>query len=157
MTPRKRTILWLDDEPYLMSSYADIIRQDPRFDLICERSVDDALVRISQQDFKPDLLLWDMILPPGQLGLDKTDNGLRTGEVFLGEFRRRFPDVPTILFTNVSKADVHQRYNSPECRSRAWRKRDLLPDELVVVINDMLQSAEPESEASQVHTQQEPR
>jgi DNA-binding NarL/FixJ family response regulator len=144
--PTKRTILWLDDEPHFLAEYANVISSDPRFQLVRESSVDAAMAQIERTDFAPDLLLWDMILPPGQFDLVRTHRGLRTGEVFLEEFRKRFPDVPAILFTNVSKEEVLQRHGSPRGRSRALRKRDLLPEELLAEIEDILQAAEGEKQ-----------
>jgi len=138
MVERKCMILWLDDEPHYTATFADVISADGRFQLIRERDVDVALDLIARTDFKPDLLIWDVILPPGRLGLEQTRNGLDTGEFFYIEFRRRFPKVPAILFTNVSRADVHRRFNSENGKSSAWRKRDLLPEELLGKIKQAL-------------------
>lgn len=142
MRSRKPTILWLDDDRSFLREYAEEIDRDAHFNLVQEWNVDGALARIDEPDFEPALLIWDMMLPPGQLGHERTGHGVRTGEVFLERFRSRFPEVPTLMFSNVRSDDIFRRYNSPDDHNRARRKEDLLPGEMVLEIKSILQLAD---------------
>ncbi len=123
-------VLWVDDELYYLESFFDEFREDERVTVHDISDINEAL-DLLEKDYRPDLLIWDMIMPPGRLGLSETEKGMRTGAVFFSRFREKHKDVPAILFTNVSVVGIHQRYDDPQSLSWAFEKRELLPDELL--------------------------
>lgn len=135
----ERQILWIDDEPYFIEEFIAELRRTGGVHVNVVSDVGAAMDFIEQQT--PRMLIWDMIIPPGILGAEKTSKGLRTGAVFYEMFRRKdaCKDVPALLFTNVSRPDVLQLYDSPRNGSWVIQKRELLPGEFCErVLQDML-------------------
>jgi DNA-binding response OmpR family regulator len=127
----RKKILWVDDEPRYIGAFIEAFEEDPRFDLRFARSVDEALALLREdRDFLPDLLICDSVMP---------EEGRRTGNVFFEMFRQRHPDVPAILFTNVTNAEYLTRVDCPEDNSWAVRKSALHPEELVSRIAAILE------------------
>lgn len=150
MKPSPPTVIWwLDDEQHYVKDYIEFFDIEGGFAI--ERFADpDRFLEHLRRDPAPpppDLVIWDVIMPPGSLGLERTRRGLRTGEEVIAEVQRLLPGVPTLMFTNKSGPDLHRRYNAPEGRSWARQKRDLLPDDLVALVRRIIDPA-PSAEGS---------
>ncbi len=143
----KYKILWLDDEFFFLSMFVEAIREDPEMSLELVSNVDDALSFLEKPNTeKPDLLIWDMILPTGSLSEVETEKGLRTGQVYFERFREIYPEVPAVLFTNVMVKNRIEQFNNPSQLTWVWRKRDLLPDEFLMIIKNIIQRKQPSFE-----------
>lgn len=134
-------IVWLDDEPHSTAAYADELEESfqKRYTLRRVRSALDALAYIADRSSPPALLIWDMIVPPGDsLSLPETQNGLRTGEVLFTRFRQKWPNLAAILFTNIATPAVRQRFHAPDQHLFAAVKREFLPEDFVVLVERAL-------------------
>ncbi|MCB9684194.1 MAG: response regulator [Alphaproteobacteria bacterium] len=95
----KPVILLVDDEEDLVSVLTDAIHLSmPGYEAVGSTSVEDAEKALAN-------------VSAGQLSLVCVDHRLggRTGLEFLEEVRRRFPDVPSILFTGQASLSVEER------------------------------------------------
>lgn len=133
MSADRWTVFWVDDEPHWIQTFIDVIGEDDRFVVELRSSFEDAMALVQAGHPVPDLLIWDMIMPRGRgFSAEQTARarkGLRTGVVFFEEFRKRHPDVPMVLLTNVTSSEVLDRYSCPEERSWAWQKDDFIDGE----------------------------
>ena len=133
----KFKILWVDDEEHYLSSYVDAISESGVFELRFIRSSSEVMELFAERRFKPDLFIWDMIMPPKGMDLAETQRGLRTGVVLFLRFREEYPAVPAILFTNVTRPEL-RRYDEPESFSWMFLKRELDPYELIAKLECIL-------------------
>lgn len=95
----KPVILLVDDEEDLVSVLTDAIHLSlPGYEAVGSTSVEDAERALAQ-------------VGADQLSLVCVDHRLggRTGLEFLEEVRRRFPNVPSILFTGQASVTVEER------------------------------------------------
>ena len=141
----KIRILWVDDEKHFMSSYLDALFDSSEFTVEFVDEAEHAVSLIESGDFVPDVFVWDLIMPPGSLSLAETDRGLRTGSIVFRIFRRTYPSIPAILFTNVTDVGILDRYSDPDGLSWAWSKRDFYPSEFIDRIRSILVEDDHES------------
>jgi CheY-like chemotaxis protein len=128
-------ILFVDDENRRAQLYLDELRQSG-FDTELLTETDGALAYLRQnQDI--DVLILDIMMPPGIYFAGKTDQGLNTGVVLYDEIRGIRPNLPVIILTNVSDKHVAQKFRE-ESNCRYYRKIDLLPFELADEIREIL-------------------
>lgn len=95
----KPVILLVDDEEDLVSVLTDAIHLSmPEYEAVGSTSVEDAELALAN-------------VTAEQLSLVCVDHRLggRTGLEFLEEVRRRFPNVPSILFTGQASLSVEER------------------------------------------------
>jgi CheY-like chemotaxis protein len=101
-------ILFIDDEPRFVDSCALYLRDIGQFDIDLVANVDEAMNRLDT-DNNIQLAILDIMMPPGNKFKDiDTKKGLRTGEFLYKEIRKNHPNLPIIVFTNVSNPDVKE-------------------------------------------------
>ena len=144
-------ILFIDDDRRFMTPFCEAI--DDRlgragYKVTFFSDVDSALDFAQKYASNVALVIWDMMMPPGEaFSAADTNKGLRTGRALHAMLRSFLPVVPMILFTNVPYDDVHREYRSEPLDS-AWRKEDLLPDELADKVAEILSPASAQSGTS---------
>jgi CheY-like chemotaxis protein len=122
-------ILFVDDEARDMSSYVDDLNLSG-FEVSFQTSIDPALRVFQDNSDQIELLILDIMLPHGEaFDSVETEQGMRTGIRFYEEVRRIAPDLPVIVFTNVSDPLVADRLKKEE-GCRFLRKEDIFPYEL---------------------------
>lgn len=97
---RKKRILFIDDEPFEMSSIRDALEHSKRYEIFLAKNGDEALKFIrSGEEF--DLFILDVIMPSESDKSDPENNrttGLRIGK----EIRKKFPRTPIICLSVVT-------------------------------------------------------
>jgi CheY-like chemotaxis protein len=131
-------ILVIDDEAREMDSYVQELRLCG-FEVSFFREVDAALEFFGEHMRDIDLLILDIMMPPGNAFKDEnTLRGLRTGLFFFERVRSSVPEVPTIILTNVSDPHIAARFeHAANCLY--LRKEDYLPFELAEEVRYVLQ------------------
>lgn len=132
-------ILFVDDESVHVDSYIQELRLTG-YQVEHVSNVDDALGFLEKCIDKINLLILDIIVPPG-LAFKSIDTalGLRTGIAFFERTRHIRPDLPVIILTNVSAPEVKERFAS-EDNCLFLRKEDYYPFELCDEVKDLLSS-----------------
>ena len=122
-------ILFIDDERHYISSYIEELelsgykvefRKDPGV----------GLELMKEHLLEIDLLIMDVMMPPGTLWHNvDTNGGFRTGIIYYEIIRQIAPKLPILIFSNVSDLLVQRNLEDPYC----WfiRKEDCDPFELV--------------------------
>jgi CheY-like chemotaxis protein len=133
-------ILLVDDEKRYMDSYAEELELQA-FAVTVKRDVDDAWRFLEQHLVDIELLILDIMMPPGEFLMDAdTNKGLRTGVRFFERARQLSSALPIIVLTNVSDAAVVEQFRGePNCSF--CRKEDYLPFELADEIKTTLAPA----------------
>lgn len=128
-------VLMVDDERRQMDSYyLDLERRGIQVQF--ETDVDVVLETIKAGP-KPDLVILDVMMPPGRLA--DTELGLRTGVRLFENMRVQEPQLPVMVFTNVTDPKVEDRFDR---ESMCWfmRKADFLPAEFTAQVKQVLGS-----------------
>lgn len=133
-------ILFVDDERRYVDDYVEELRLSG-FTVEYRKTVDAAHKFLLENLAQIDLLVLDIMMPPGELLQEaQTNHGLRTGERFYELARQLAPGLPVIILTNVIDEQVKERFEQePSC----WfiGKEDCFPFELVeevirILVND---------------------
>lgn len=99
-----REVLFIDDDTRLISSFADAVRS-AGFSTRHFRAPDPALEYLRRDDAKADLIVWDMMLSPGEAFREvDTESGLSTGKHLFWKMRELRPACHYLLFT--ARGDV---------------------------------------------------
>ena len=132
----KARILIVDDETRWAESFLDELKlADYEYEYKTE--TDEAMVYFHENSDKIDVLILDIMMPPGTTLKASTDQGLDTGIKLYDQIRAKAPDLPVIVFTNVTGREVAQKFlNEADCW--LYPKSDLLPFELVEEIEAIL-------------------
>ncbi|MFQ5603009.1 MAG: response regulator [bacterium] len=130
-------ILFLDDEKREMDSYAKELELCG-YKVVFQKNVDEAWHFFENNVDGIDLLILDIMMPPGSI-FKKVDTreGLRTGVHFFERIRKAAPDLPVIILTNVSDYQLLQRFRK-EDNCNFFRKEDYLPFELAEEVEKIL-------------------
>jgi len=130
-------ILLVDDERRYMVSYLEELKFST-YKIEYRKDVSVALNFLKEHLQEIELLILDIMMPPSSLFKNEdTNGGLRTGIQFFELIRSIAPELPVLILTNVSGADVEKYfYAQPNC----WyiRKENCLPFELVDEIDQIL-------------------
>jgi CheY-like chemotaxis protein len=130
-------ILMVDDERRQMDSHYLELRYSG-YDVEYFTGVDDALRALEARGDQVDLLILDIMMPPGAAFKDAdTKQGLRTGVRFFERVRADRPNLPVIIFTNVSPNRLEERFKR-ERACRLLQKEDYLPFELAEEVEKMI-------------------
>jgi DNA-binding NtrC family response regulator len=130
-------ILFIDDEKREMESFVIELKLSG-FDVNFIKNVDDAWNYLTSNPEEVKLMILDIMMPAGnKFKDDDIHNGLRTGVRFFDEMRVQFPNLPIIIFTNVSDPNVVKKFEH-ENMCRYFSKPNLLPDQLVDEIKSFL-------------------
>lgn len=111
----KRRVMLVDDEccpgqkepnGIYMWYYAQALR-DADFEVTEVISPDDALLEMAAEGASFDLIVLDIMMPPGEAYKEvNTLEGLRTG-VFLGRtLQESYPDLPVVVLTNLANPQI---------------------------------------------------
>ena len=123
-------IVIVDDEKRCMDTYMlELILSGYDDRVILETNVDAAMRYIKGNLSSVELLILDIMMPPGaDFDNESAQGGLRTGVEFFDRIRRLSADLPVIVFTNVGDPGLATRF---EKEKNCWfmRKTDYLPYE----------------------------
>jgi CheY-like chemotaxis protein len=139
-------ILLIDDEPRGISSYKEDLQLElePKYEVKYLKRVDDALRFFEEKAGQIDLIILDIMMPPGESFRDDktTESGLRTGVSFYERVRKTAPKLPVIILTNVSDPRVLDRFNR---EANCWflQKKDVLPFQLTETVVGILSPSGP--------------
>ena len=89
-------ILFVDDEERRMENCLEELA-DRGFEVTIATTVESAKEVMAGSTVE--MMILDVMMPPGPY--ENTQDGTRTGLVFLREIRDRYPTMPVILFTHV--------------------------------------------------------
>jgi len=130
-------ILLVDDEKREMDSYAMELELSG-YEVSFQKDVDDASRFFKENVDQIDLLILDIMMPPGSSFKDvDTQLGLRTGIRFYEKIRETAPNLPVIIFTNVSDEHVAERFRR-ESQCSFLRKEDYFPFEFAEEVKKVL-------------------
>jgi CheY-like chemotaxis protein len=132
-------ILFIDDEPrYTSSCYEELELALPEYDVIFRSDADEALQFFQANLDRIELLVLDIMMPPGKSfeGQD-TMLGLRTGLRLYEKIREARPELPVIISTNVVDHEVAD-YFSKETGCTFLRKDHFLPSEFAEEVKRVL-------------------
>jgi CheY-like chemotaxis protein len=130
-------ILFLDDEKRYMDTYK-VELEIQGYEVSFKNNVDDAVKFFDAHTNSIQLIILDIMMPPGQsFQGENTSDGLRTGVRFYERIRELAPHLPILIFTNVSDERLAKRFEA-EANCRFLRKEDYLPHELVEVVRKIL-------------------
>lgn len=102
-------ILFIDDEERIMDSYK-LELEMVGYAVVLENDVNAALRTFQAKLGEISLVILDIMMPPGKLSETETDGGLRTGLQLYREIREKSPDLPIMIFTNVSDKGVEKQF-----------------------------------------------
>lgn len=146
--PQQQIVLFVDDEPEWVESYVDEL-QACAVDARLERSIDQADQFLRENLKHIALLILDIMMPVGRtFAAWETELGLRTGVKFYERIRKRMPELPIIMLTNVRDEKVKDRFSrEPLC----WflNKRNTLPHELADIVQSILKIEEKKEKRDQ--------
>lgn len=130
-------ILFVDDEKREMDSYVKEL-DFSGYKVSFQNDVDDALMFFEENLNRIDLLILDIMMPPGSSFKNvDTELGLRTGVHFYESIRQKTPDLPVMILTNVSDKRVAERFRR-EHKCWFFRKEDYFPYEIVEEVKEVL-------------------
>lgn len=130
-------ILFIDDEGRRMDSYVRELELS-KYDVSFQYNVDVSLAFFEKNLPQIDLIILDIMMPPGSSFKDVDTNlGLRTGVRFYEKIRQKAPELPVIILTNVSDEQLAERFREEE-KCRFLRKEDYLPFELVQQVDEVI-------------------
>ena len=137
-------ILFVDDEESKMNSYLLELRLSfPEVEF--KKTVDSALDRIDRGSTDIEALILDVSMPGGSAFRDRPGAGLTTGVLFYRRVREVLPNLPIVIFTNVTNEDVRQKFDGDD-KCRFLNKEDYLPFELAQVLREIFGSSPKEAE-----------
>jgi CheY-like chemotaxis protein len=121
-------IVIVDDEKRYIDQYIlELVLSGYNDKVRLETKVDAAMRYIEENLSRVELLVLDIMMPPGEESdNDVTQSGLRTGVDFFDRVRRLSADLPVIILTNVGDPGLATRF---EQEKKCWfmRKTDYLP------------------------------
>ena len=103
---RGRRILFIDDEPFEMSSIRDALEFDDRYEIRFAVTGDEAFEAISDGDF--DVVILDIMMP-AEKGKEVPENSRKTGLRIAEALREAFPAIPIICLSVVNDRQVKKR------------------------------------------------
>jgi ActR/RegA family two-component response regulator len=130
-------ILFIDDDTRLIAHFADAV-QDAGLGAHHVRGPDEALEYLLRPDTVVDVVVWDMMLAPGEsFKNEDTESGLSTGRLLFPRLKMLRPDAHYILLT--ARGDVSfEDFDSPDTKSYVRYKTALSTQELVEFIRELL-------------------
>lgn len=145
----ERRILLVDDEccpgqdspkGIYMWYYAEALREAD-FEVTEVIGPDDALSELAAEGARFDLVVLDIMMPPGEAYKEvNTLEGLRTG-VFLGStLRERYPNLPVVVLTNLANPQILSQVRELRNVKATFSKTSCPPFELVKEVKLILES-----------------
>lgn len=130
-------ILFIDDEPRYMDSYIRELELS-KYEVVFQHNVDEALKFFEDNLTRINLIILDIMMPPGSSFKDvDTQLGLRTGVYFYERVRQTAPELSIIILTNVSDIQLANQFKREK---NCWllRKEEYLPFELTEYVETIL-------------------
>ncbi len=139
-------VLLIDDDTLPMKYYVDYLK---RRELTVKhlKSPDDALDYARRNADKIDLILLDIMLPPGTYGDEQTQQGLKTGVFLLVDLRKVCPNTPVVVLTNVRNPATLSAFGEGPLLKIA-KKREYPPKELASLVEKMISKTQDLSRGS---------
>jgi DNA-binding response OmpR family regulator len=126
-------VLLIDDD-LLPTQYYYYALRVKNFDV--EHCLEADLARDKWKEFKPDLVVLDMMMPPGiRVEAQKTKEGLHSGLLLYEWLRRDFPLTPVVVLTHLLSAGA---LFPKDAHLRIVQKAHLPPTQLPVLAEEML-------------------
>jgi CheY-like chemotaxis protein len=131
-------IMLIDDEEEAMKYYIKALELS-EFDFIRfgdpDKVMDHVLDKSKQ---KPNLVILDLIMPPGKRyrGKAECEEGTRTGYLLYEELRTHYSNVPFIVLTNLKNAKNDFQQIAPHVQ--VYLKNDVPPFDLIRFIREKL-------------------
>jgi CheY-like chemotaxis protein len=120
-------IIFVDDDKRYIESYIEELR-DIEYEVKHECDVDNAFKYLLEKYQKKeiDLLILDMMMPPGEQFEDSDDDGRRTGISLIHKLEKRLGkiDFPLIIFTNVNIDSIDRKYQSYVLQKEHYTSRE---------------------------------
>jgi CheY-like chemotaxis protein len=142
-----KRILLIDDEavPGLsepegiyMWYYSEALRR-AGYELEEVNATDEAIRRLSDPTSKFDLIILDIMMPPGTaFGPEETESGLRTGVLLADKLKDLRPKTPVLVLTNVADPDAVSRLQHKPNIARVLFKPDWVPFDVVPEVRTIL-------------------
>jgi len=130
-------IVFLDDEKGFVESYVDELEFQGHH-IRHVTKVDDAMDLLKKSIEDIELLILDIMMPPGQTFRDvNTIAGLETGIHVYKSIRSLSPDLPIIVFTNMHD---HAAVFEEDQATRFLKKQDYFPHELADEVDSFMKS-----------------
>lgn len=125
---KQTRILLIDDDPFFMRQHIDYLKAE-EFDVLHITSVESALQAAESGAEAFDVVILDIMMPPGKYGKESTEGGIRTGIRLLEELRKLLPVIPIIVLTFTPEFyNVQERIES---KVTVCLRKPILPSELV--------------------------
>jgi len=123
-------ILVVDDELYFMKPLTYSLEAEGLKTLEARTASECLNLLRCRKDIE--VVILDVMMPPGEFGLKETNDGLRTGLVLLREIRKDYPDLPVFLLTKLEGMDEA----SSDVHTVVLSKIDITPRELVRLVKE---------------------
>jgi DNA-binding response OmpR family regulator len=108
-----KRILLVDDDRLPMQFYVRALEQEDFRVRHCLHP-NEALEYAKQNAGQIDIVILDIMLPPGKYGHQETNQGLRTGVFLLADLRILLPGVPVVVLTNVRNRTTLDEFTKQE-------------------------------------------
>ena len=113
-------ILFVDDERRIMDSYLQYLRAmmaPHNYQVEFVSDIDEAVTFFERNLETLDLVILDIMMPPGKFTSERTNGGLKTGLAFYEKVREVSKDLPIIIFTNFFDHEVDEKFRRDQnCR-----------------------------------------
>jgi CheY-like chemotaxis protein len=144
----KNHVLMIDDDRQVMSVYETALRKR-QFEVTRfsgEACVDDALRFLGESANQVDVIVADIMMPPGETLRDRdTDEGMRTGVVLLEMLKTSHPSLPLLVLTNVQQEDILGQIRRVVPHAKVLHKPYCPPFELAEEIAGCLRPKAPQA------------
>lgn len=130
-------IVFLDDEPERISDYVEALNKEFPDQVKDHVDINETLELISNDNV--DVIILDVMMPPGPLGMEKTQDGLRTGTVLYDEIRKmeQGAELPVLILTNVRDPETVIFFKKQK-NCEVFSKPDLEPKGLAAQVREIL-------------------
>jgi len=134
-------VLIIDDDHLVMNVYEAALRKRgfevTRFG--GEQCVDEALQFLRERAKAVDIIVVDIMMPPGEALKDQdTDQGMKTGVFLLKMLKDSYPDLPLLVLTNVQNEETLELVRRVAPQTKVLRKAYCLPFDLADEIKSQL-------------------
>ena len=134
-------ILFVDDERRHTSDFVREL-EESGYQISFQSNVDLALQFLEESENDIELMILDIMMPPGKRFRDvDTDEGLRTGVYLYERAREIRPELPVIILTNVSDEELEVQFRR-EANCWYFQKKHYLPYEVAHEVNRILSPIE---------------
>ena len=120
-------VLFIDDDQEPMKYYTRALERKGMTVLTVDH-VDKLEECLNSMNTPPDLMVIDMMMPPGVLyDTKETNDGMATGSFLFADLRKRFQGVPILVLTNRKSGEFELDESTGKGVAKIARKRDYPP------------------------------